>query len=118
LSSVSQCEGYQQKNTRGLLLHHHHVRAHGRSWLPERCPHFRRPVPTGSGAVAGGLLGTLIGTLIALGLGAVAGGLLGALYGNAVEDAGLRSDLEKEIDKCRAQRKTVYIEYVPTASLA
>ena len=85
---------------------------------PERCPHFRRPVPTGSGAVAGGIIGAVIGTVIAPGLGTVAGGLLGALYGNAVEDAGLRSTLEREIDKCKAQRKTVYVKYVPAASLA
>jgi len=50
-------------------------------------------------------------------VGALLGALAGAVYGNAIEDAGLRSQLERKIDECKARNKVPYIYYVYEMSL-
>jgi hypothetical protein len=79
---------------------------------PPNCPKFERPVPTGTGAVGGAVIGGIIGTVFLPALGTVLGGLLGAIFGHAIEDAGLRSQLEIKIDECKANNKIPHIYYL------
>jgi len=84
----------------------------GRNGCPLNCPKFKRPAPTGSGAIGGAIVGGIIGTILLPALGTVLGGLLGAVVGNAIEDAGLRSQLEIKIDECKAKNKIPYIYFL------